>query len=636
MDKHISTINIEYDNLRLTGRFTKGNNVDGSSIWERLRTRFITISDTVVTENYIETPWPNILDTIRELGTKQFQQSLNFRFIPQGAAGDKLKEFARQVAETRQSKDTAVVSLSYEQIKEKLRSLGFKRDLREFQLRDVQKLISLSNGANFSVPGAGKTTVTFAVHLLTRKENQHLFVVAPKAAFPAWREIVDECIEENAPNNNSEKFTVLDSWEGETERLLRSGATRFIMSYDLLVRQQATISSYMARQAVHLVLDESHRMKAGLASQRGAFLINISSLPVRRDILSGTPMPQGASDIASQLRFLWPGTGLDLQIQRGVVPRTVLGQKYVRTTKGELGLPPSKRFYYNIDMAPGQLALYSVVKVEALRQLSKAINNRGNSPDYLSARKSIMRLLQLSTNPTLAIQSIVKDDFSIESGIVDKVVEEGVSQKMQAVIAHARSLAKENKKVVIWTIFTASILDLENLLADLNPVSLYGAIPSGDPSDPTTREGKIKRFHIDDACMVLIANPAAAGEGISLHTVCHEAIYLDRSYVSTHYLQSIDRIHRLGLDPNAETNIHIYRTKAPASVGSIDLSVSRRLAMKINNLQLLLDDPDLHEIALDEDNADDPIDYDVDLQDLVDLVAELEGRAEDTDSEERG
>ncbi len=163
------------------------------------------------------------------------------------------------------------------------------------------------------------------------------------------------------------------------------------------------------------------------------------------------------------------------------------------------------------------------------------------------------------------------------------------------------------------------------MMADINPVTLYGAVPVGDDTDPGTREGRLARFHRDPACKVLIANPAAAGEGINLHTVCHDAIYVDRSYVSTHYLQSIDRIHRLGLPPDTETNIFIYQTKAPPGLGSIDYSVSRRLATKIRGLQQLLNDPDLHELAFDEESADDPIDYDVQLQDLVDLVEELEG-----------
>lgn len=628
MENKLSTIVIEYAPERLTGRFVKDNDFNISSIWERLKSRFISYPDTIITDFYIETPWPSVLDTLRELGNRKFQHSLNFRFAPVGQAIEKIKEFSRQITEIRSADNPSALIFSDQEIVERLIGLGFKpeRPLRPFQIRDIKHLISLSHGANFSVPGAGKTTVSFAIHLLTRQNNQHLFVVGPKAAFPAWKGIVEECLISYPPSDVGEKFTVLDSSENETDRLLRSGATRFLMSYDLLIRQQDTISNYMARENVHLILDESHRMKAGLASQRGAFLINISSLPRRRDILSGTPMPQSSLDIASQLRFLWPGTGLDLQIQRGVKPRIVLGNRYVRTTKNELGLPPARRHFYNVDMLPGQLALYSVVKIEVLRQLAKVINSMGSSPDYLNARKSIMRLLQLSVNPILALQGIVKDNMSIDSGIVDLVIEEGVSAKMRAVASHARRLANENKKVVIWTIFTGTILELEILLADLNPVTLYGAIPSGSSSDHSTRDGRILRFHEDSSCMVMIANPAAAGEGISLHTVCHEAIYVDRSYVSTHYLQSIDRIHRLGLPKDVDTNIHIYRSKTPSLTGSVDLSVSRRLSQKIGNLQALLDDPDLHEIALDEENAEDPVDYDIELQDLIDLVEELEGR----------
>jgi hypothetical protein len=51
-------------------------------------------------------------------------------------------------------------------------------------------------------------------------------------------------------------------------------------------------------------------------------------------------------------------------------------------------------------------------------------------------------------------------------------------------------------------------------------------------------------------------------------------------------------------------------------------------------MQQLLDDVDLHEIALDEENSDDPIDYSIDLQDMVDLVEELEGRASSSGNED--
>jgi len=622
-----SELTIEYDPIRIIGRITRSNQESDSPIWERLRAHFAGKSDVSISSLKMELAWPDILGVIREFGSRSTQQALNFRFRPVGEATDKIATFVHELRTTREKRNSLTVEFTAEQIENHLRASGFtKRSLKSFQYRDIAYLLSLPHGANFSVPGAGKTTVTFALHLLVAKSGEHLLVVCPKSAFPAWRAIVDECMDENSPNGGANPFIVLDGTEDETDRVLRGGAKRFVISYDLLVRQQATIAAYLARQPVHVVLDESHRMKAGMASQRGAFLLSVSSLPVRRDILSGTPMPQDANDLASQLGFLWPGQGLDLRLQRGAAPKEVLSQLYVRTTKQELGLPEATRQFHQVAMSEGQLALYSVVRNEALRQLTKAVRSTGG-PDYLKARKSVMRLLQLSANPTLALQAMVADDMSVSSGIVDKVIEEGPSTKMRAVADHARTLARAGQKSVIWTIFTGSILDLEAMLADLNPVLLYGGIPSGDASDTNSREGRLLRFHRDDECQVLIANPAAAGEGISLHTVCHNAIYLDRSYVSTHYLQSIDRIHRLGLPPEAETHIHIYQSKAPRELGSIDLSVSRRLAAKIRNLQMLLEDPDLHRLALDEEEADDPVDLDVDLQDLVDLVSELEGHS---------
>jgi hypothetical protein len=247
--------------------------------------------------------------------------------------------------------------------------------------------------------------------------------------------------------------------------------------------------------------------------------------------------------------------------------------------------------------------------------------------DLIGAKKSVMRLLQLSTNPVLALRAISQDAVGLDSGIVDRVIAEGPSIKMRAVADLARQLAREGRKSVIWTIFTDTLLQMETLLADLNPVLLYGIVPTGEPTDPNTREGRIRRFHEDPSCRVILANPAAAGEGISLHKVCHDAIYLDRSYVTTHYLQSIDRIHRLGLPPDVQTNIHIFQTMAPRGLGCIDHSVSRRLAQKLRALQLLLDDPDLHEIALDEETTEDPVDFDVDFEDVIDLIEQLEDRA---------
>jgi SNF2 family DNA or RNA helicase len=619
-------ISVSYIPQRLAGRLERTSG-GASPVWERLTSRLAAEpASSPVGENAYELPWPLTLQILRELGSKTVQASLNFRFKPDASAQEQVKKFAEEVRFTREAKGKLTAQLPADEIQAALAKKGFTRELKPFQIRDLHQLLALPNGANFSVPGAGKTTVTLALHLLTGKAGQHILIVCPKAAFSAWRSIVADCMDPSVPDNAAEEFTFLDGNEEENDAALRSGRTRFVISYDLMIRQQQTIANYLARQPVHLVLDEAHRMKAGALSQRGAYLLNVAMLPVRRDILTGTPMPNGASDLAAQLGFLWPGQGLDINIGRGVTPREVLGQLYVRTTKSELGLPEVKRSFHKVEMAPGQLALYSIVRDESLRQLTQTIRRRSDI-DLIAARRSVMRLLQLSVNPVLALRSIATMREPVDTSLFDKVIEEGASSKMRAVADHARLLASEGKKVVIWTIFTGTILEMEKMLADLNPVVLYGAVPSIAPEMGDGRELRLQRFHTEDQCQVLIANPAAAGEGISLHTVCHDAIYLDRSYVSTHYLQSIDRIHRLGLKPGTLTNIHVYETMAPPVIGSIDLSVRRRLITKIRDLQELLDDPDLKKIVLDEENAEDPIDYNVDLQDLVDLVEELEGRA---------
>ncbi len=616
-------ISISYDEDQLRGTLSVDDPTE-SGVWDRFRQSAISLTeDYRLTPTSIGIPWSSVLSLIRIFAPSQ--RKWNFRFKPDETARGPIDEFLSQHKKVREAQSAAVQSLSAEEVSEKLNVLGFtQRQLKDFQIRDLQRLVSLPNGANFSVPGAGKTTVTLALNLLTHREGQHIFVVGPKSSFPAWSVVVDDCIGENAPDWVREPFTILTGGADAVRRSLNSGASRFIINYDQLILLSDVFFNYLAQNPVHLVLDESHRMKGGLAVKRGIVLLNAATLPIRRDILSGTPMPQGPSDLQSQLEFLWPGSGLGTQIALGSTPKQVIGNLYVRTTKADLGLPPVRRHFLQVDMGKGQSALYAIVRNEALRDLSSL--RSGSGVDIVRARRSVMRLLKLSANPVLALRSIMSEAPTVQSGVVQQVMEDGPSPKMLAVRDLARELASKGRKVVIWSIFTNTLQCMERMLADLNPVMVYGAVPTGEPSDPNSREGMMRRFHEDGNCMVFIANPAAAGEGISLHHVCHDAIYLDRSYNTTHYLQSIDRIHRLGLPPETQTNVYIVQTRAPKSLGCVDHSVSRRLAIKLRALQQLLDDEDLHQIALDEEETEEPIDYDIDPEDLMDLIEELEGR----------
>jgi hypothetical protein len=188
----------------------------------------------------------------------------------------------------------------------------------------------------------------------------------------------------------------------------------------------------------------------------------------------------------------------------------------------------------------------------------------------------------------------------------------------------ARAFAREGRKTLIWTIFTDSVEELSRRLADLNPVTIRGGVASGNVEDIDSREGRIDHFRHDPNCWVMIANPAAASEGMSLHMQCHDAIYVDRSFNATHFLQSIDRIHRLGLPDGVETRIHVIRNRVPPGIGSVDRAVGRRLLAKIRALDDLLNDPDLRQLALDEEAAGDGIDYGIEPADIDEIIREIE------------
>ena len=92
--------------------------------------------------------------------------------------------------------------------------------------------------------------------------------------------------------------------------------------------------------------------------------------------------------------------------------------------------------------------------------------------------------------------------------------------------------------------------------------------------------------------MVLVANPAAAAESMSLHTVCNYALYLDRTYNAAHYLQSQKRIHRLTVGKENQKFIEIFYAGVRAS---IDVLINRVLAEKCNAMHDFLDESEISE-----------------------------------------
>jgi SNF2 family DNA or RNA helicase len=521
-----------------------------------------------------------------------------------------------------------VAALSAYEVERLLADSRFIRTLRPFQLRDLGRLLSLTHGANFSVPGAGKTTVAYATYEAERVRGgvDRMLVVAPLSAYEAWYDEADESLE---------PVPVI----GRFDQRLPLGTEILLVNYQRLAASYDTLAQWVLERPCHLILDEAHRMKRGRNGEWGSACLNLAHLAVRRDILTGTPAPQHPSDFGALLEFVWPHQSARIvpaAAHQADPPTTVMGDLsrrlrplFVRTNKDELGLDPPLLRVEEVEMKPLQAEIYEALRTRMRRAVRAGARERALFGDMGGV---VMYLLEAATNPALLANAVggsaaptvwPPDPIPTDSTLAERVLNYAsyeTPRKFDKLAALVSANAAQGRKTLVWSNFVANLRELERILAPYEPALIYGAIPSGDSANGPTRESELARFRDDDKCQVLLANPAAISEGVSLHHTCHDAIYVDRTFNAGQYLQSLDRIHRLGLEPGTQTRITFL-----VSTGTIDDAVDGRVRTKAERLSEMLSDPNLVTMALPDEEA-----YGswVDSDDLDALFAHLErGRA---------
>lgn len=507
-----------------------------------------------------------------------------------------LQSSQRAAASYRAASDILPVPL--DELKASLDASGFGRNLSEHQAPNVARLAALPAAATFSVPGAGKTTEALAFFTLRSQSGDRLLVIAPKNAFAAWDEQILECLPKT-----SESFVRLRGGRDRIRAALAADPPLMLMTYQQLPRVQDLITQHLAQHRTFVFLDESHRIKSGASGASGRSVIELSHLPIGKLIMSGTPMPQSVSDLIPQIQFLYP----EIRANEETVV-DLMRPIYVRTNKKQLDLPEVTRNLVSLPMAPVQKELYELMRLEVAREASAVLDAQGRQT-FRALGRSVSRLLQFVSNPSLLAAQI---GFA-HHDLLAAVLAEGEGPKLEYVLKRTRQLSSQGHKVLIWSSFVRNVEYIASRLTDLGAVYIHGGVDAGDEDDADTREGKIKAFHDDNNVRVMVANPAAASEGISLHRICHHAIYLDRTFNAAHYLQSEDRIHRFGLPKGQETVIEIVEC-----VDTVDETVRTRLGFKIGEMAKALEDSSL---------APDPIPIDpvqVGPEDVEDYITGLQ------------
>ena len=319
----------------------------------------------------------------------------------------------------------------------------------------------------------------------------------------------------------------------------------FLVNYQKMLAATEPISRFLAEtesDGWSMILDESHNIK----NYRGSTTISARQLGSyvngMKLILTGTPAPQGPEDLRAQAEFL---QGIEVSEESS---RELIESIFVRTSKEDLGLIRPEILIHEEEHKPEHSEIYQGLFVEARQELS-GLRDAGSSPAIRAraARPHMMTLRKAATDPSM----------------IDNSAAEVQSWKYDFIIDAANRSRENSSKLIIWSSFRFNLTKLTWLLAEFSPAIVYGAIPSDNNQSGEggpmvgTREWMFDRFKNQDSCSILIANPAASGESISLHHWCNEAIYLDRSFNAAHFLQSMDRIHRFGKNP--ETGVMTCR-----------------------------------------------------------------------------
>jgi len=185
-------------------------------------------------------------------------------------------------------------------------------------------------------------------------------------------------------------------------------------------------------------------------------------------------------------------------------------------------------------------------------------------------------------------ENLIGDDVSL-SDVIKHYDELEMPAKMGALLPHVRQLLDTGEKIVIWSNFVRTLKLIRDRVSELgHGVRLvYGGTPIESASVPEelTREGIIREFiHPTSGVDVLVANPAACAESISLHKTCSHAIYYDLSYNCAQFLQSLDRIHRVG--GSEEKSPHYYFLQYEET---IDADILANVQKKADNMSAVID-----------------------------------------------
>ncbi len=514
------------------------------------------------------------------------------------------------------------------------------RTLYDLQMLSAYHLAFSQNSCNFSVPGAGKTSIVYGAYAYLKNQPighprkvDKLLIIGPLNAFGPWEMEFEECFGERP---TSKRLTGKLQVDAKKQYLYDNNPAEItLISYASVMSLIDELGFFLRKHRVMVVLDEAHKIKntnGGIIAQN---ILAIAQYCKARVVLTGTPAPNGYEDLYNLFKFIWPTKEI-IRFHIGQLkdmsrtpndPRVgsllnLISPFFIRIKKGDLGIPrATNNPPIMVEMGENQRRIYDYIEKKYIFDIASSKDQRFQN-ELVRAR--LIRLMQASSNPELLRQAL--SEFALVEGVdFDMVQDDTVmlseilrysDTETPAKYIAVRDLLKDiiarGEKAIVWACYIKNIELLKDYLYSQGIESriLYGATPvagdginEDDEEYSITRESIVREFHRADCpYKVIIANPFAVAESISLHKACHNAIYMERSFNAAHFLQSKDRIHRYGLGADVVTNYYYL-----LSSDSVDLTIHERLAEKERRLLEIIESMPipLFDNSLEEGGDDD-------------------------------
>lgn len=430
------------------------------------------------------------------------------------------------------------------------------------QTEGTQFLRENASAALFDEQGLGKSkqVIDAMVSQIKEQSIDATLIICPNGLKTNWAREIERF--------SNLRYAVFGSGSSARRLAFRSlKASFYVINYEAVAAELPSLKALLKFKRVALVLDESHRIKTPDAKTTRAVLA-LRGLAARRYILSGTPVANKPEDLWAQMLFLDDGKALGESFDQfrkcygsgssgyrnlEQLRDRVAAKSMRRLKDGTITLPNKHFRRLHIALAGTQLRMYETMRNE-LALWVRTMDGQEVIASADAILALLVRLAQIASNPAM--------------------IDSGYSEAPAKFLAldHLLStyLADLAQKVIVWTSFVENIEALRHRYAKWHPVCIHGAVGMEE------RDAAVTSFKTDATTRLLIANPAAAREGLTL-TEANVAIYVDRTFNLVDYLQSQDRIHRISQTRDCEIVLLLAQNTVDEFI-DFSIEQKRRLA----------------------------------------------------------